>query len=222
MKLRNTLARALALVVLATPAAVAVAGPSSPANAATTTLATTATISIYNARTVSYGEQVLVEGAIRDSAGNSVNYGTVQLQASTDSVNWTTITSDTASAYLSFEVTPSVSTSYRLVYGGYTSTSSYQSSYTASTSVPVGQPVARKSVIKYRGLHMWGKVSPAKRLKLKFKIYKHHHFRPWFTVKTTARGTWSKHVRGKVGTRFLVVVPGSGGFVGTADAYHII
>jgi|GEM_PF-3660395 len=224
MNLRKTIARAVALVVLATPAAVIAAGPTSPASAATT-LTTTATISIFDAKTLGYasGDDALIEGSIRDSAGQPVDEGTVQLQASAyPYTTWTTVATATASAYPSFTVTPTVSTRYQLVYNGFTSTSSDQPSYLPATSTAVNQPVARKSVIKYKGLHMWGKVLPAKKMKLKFKIYKHHHFRPWFTVKTTARGKWSKHIRGKVGTRFVVIVPGSDGYVGTADAYHII
>lgn len=117
---------------------------------------------------------------------------------------------------------PSVSTQYRLVYTGYTATSSYESSYSSTTGTAVKASVARALNIKHKGLHMWGTVKPASKLKLVFKIKKGHKYKKWFKVKTNKKGKWSKHIRGKVGTHFIVVLPGSGGYAGTANAYTII
>lgn len=227
MNLRRTIARAVALVVLATPAAVTVAGPTSPANAASPTVDTVTTIAISSPRVIAYhdGYKSYIEGSVKDSSGQSVYDGTVTLEALRyGSTAWTAVATANAGGYVSFDVQPDVTTQYRLTYSGWSqNTSTYEKNYRASQSAaPVTQPVARKAVIKYKGLHMWGKVLPAKKMKLKFKVYKHHHYRTWFTVKTTARGKWSKHIRGKVGTRFVVIVPGSDGYVGTADPYHII
>lgn len=223
MKFRTTLARATALILLAAPAAVALgAGPASAA----TPVTTTTTIRIFDPQVTTYGVQsALIEGSVTASDGNYVSGGTVALQASAYPFkSWTTIYTTTPSSFLSHTVEPKITTQYRWVYSGYTNPATAGASYAPSQArVPVTQAVARKMTINHRGLRMWGKVSPAKsRLKIVFKLIKHHKLHKWFTVRTNKHGKWSKQIHGKVGTKFTVIVPSSAGYVGTHDEYTII
>lgn len=218
MNVRTTLARAIALALLAAPTAVALGA--APSEAAPT-VSTTTTLAVGNGTPLTYGTGGYLVGAVKDSTGSSVYDGTVDLQALPYGASaWTTIASDTASGYISFDVTPNISTRYQLVYrGGSTSSATYR----GSTSTSVAEPVARKLAIHHKGLHMRGNVSPAKKkLKIVFKLIKHHKLHKWFSVKTNKKGKFSKHIKGKVGTKFTVIVPSSGGYVGTANAFRII
>ena len=211
MNVRKTLARAVALALLAAPTAVALAA-AAPSEAAAP-LGTTVTIQIGTSAPIERGDTTSISGSVKDSTGASVNYGTVTLQASPyPFTTWTTVATDDASGYFYFgDVTPSITTHYQVVYGGYTSTSSYPSSYSPSApSNVVAQGVARVLSIHHHGLHMRGNVSPAKKkLKIVFKLIKHRKLHKWFSVKTNKKGKFSKHIKGKVGTRFVVLVPNS-------------
>jgi hypothetical protein len=218
MNVRKTLARAVALALLAAPLTVAAAGVG-PAQAATT-LQTTALIQVANAVPLDYGTGTgRIEAAIKGSDGYAVTTGTVHLQAlAYGAAGWADVTTTTASGYLSFDVKPSISTQYRVVYDG-GSDSSY--TYAGTTSAPVDEPVARVLKVKYKGLKMWGTVKPASKLKLVFKIKKGKKYKNWFKVKTNKKGKWTKHIKGKVGTKFAVVVPAGGGYAATGGLYKI-
>jgi hypothetical protein len=219
MNVRKTLARAVALAMLAAPLSLAVTATESPAQAVTT-LQTSAVLQLSNTGALAYGTSAHVYGAVKDSDGYSVRTGTVHLQALPyGAAGWADVATQTASGYLTFDIQPSISTQYRLVYDG-GSDSSY--TYTGSTSAPVDEPVARALKIKHKGLKMWGTVKPASKVKLVFKIKKGKKYKNWFKVKTNKKGKWSKHISGKTGTHFVVVLPASGGYAGAANAYTIV
>ena len=220
MNVRKTIVRVLALALLAAPAAVVASGESAQA---VTTQTTTTTLDPITS-TTAYGSDVYVTGSVKDASGSSVYDGTVTLMALPyGATAWQPVATDTAGGYVSFDVKPTISTQYQLVYSGYTAQSSYETTYKSSASAATLAPVARKLTIKHKGLKMWGKVTPAaKKLKLVFKIKKGHKYKKWFKVKTNKKGKWTKHIHGKVGTHFVVVLPGSGGYAGAANAYTII
>jgi hypothetical protein len=221
MNVRKTLVRVLALALLAAPAAVVASGESAQA-VTMATHGTTVTLDPITS-TTTYGGDVYVTGSVKDATtGDSVYDGTVTLMALPYGASaWQPIATDTAGGYVSFDVKPGISTQYQLVYGG--GDNGYDTTWTGNHSSSVLAPVARKLTIKHKGLKMWGKVTPAaKKLKLVFKIKKGHKYKKWFTVKTNKKGKWTKHIHGKVGTHFVVVLPGSGGYAGAANAYTII
>lgn len=230
MLFRKTLVRATVLALLAAPASVAVATETlGSASAATTPVATTTTISIYNQSTIEYGSgrTALIEGAVKAADGSSVSHGTLTLQASAyPFTTWTTLYTSGPSLYYSHTVNPKISTRYRLVYSGYTSTdptNSYDESYVASTSSdsPI-QVVSRKLLVKSKGLHLMGKVSPAAKLKVVFKKKVHGKYRTWFTTHTNKKGKFDVHLHAARGTQAAIVVAARGGYAGAVEKGSIV
>ncbi|WP_017932808.1 hypothetical protein [Nocardioides sp. Iso805N] len=222
MNLRKTVARVAALALLATPVAVIASGEA--AEAAPASSGTTSAIQpISGAITYGTSDTVSIYGRVSATDGSYVDNGTVTLQAAPyPYTRWTSIATSTNPSYADFDgLKPTISTAYRIVYSGYKTTNDYDETYTSSISKPVIAPVARKLTIKHKGLKMWGTVKPASKLKLHFKIKKGHKYKKWFTVKTNKKGKWTKHIHGKPGTKFVVVLPSSGGYAGAADAYVI-
>ena len=220
MIFRKTLARGVALALLAAPLTLAVAAEA-PAQAATTHVTVT-TASVYNPRVIERGSSytALIERSVSTSDGAYVSGGSVALQASAYPYkSWATIYTTSPSRFLSHSVKPAISTRYRWVYSGGTGYS--DDIYTASVSSPVTQAVSRALNIKHKGLHMWGTVKPHAKLKLVFKIKKGKKYKKWFTVKTNKKGKWSKQIHGKTGTEFLVKVPAGHGFAAAANGYRI-
>jgi hypothetical protein len=224
MKFRRTLARGVALALLAAPLSLA-AGVTPAARAADVpTHTAVATLELSGSGPITYKSTAHIYGAVKDTDGSSVYDGTVKLQALAYGASaWADVpgATDEASGFLSFDVKPLISTQYRLVYSGHTGTDEYDPTYTSAVSNAVAEPVARALIIKHKGLHMWGTIKPAAKLKLVFKIKKGKRYKKWFTVRTDKSGRWSKQIHGKVGTRFVVVLPASHGYAGAADGYTI-
>lgn len=219
MNLRSTLSRAVALALLAAPVAVVATGESTQA----VTVATHGTTVTLNAiKTVSYGDTAYITGSVTDSTtGQSVYDGTVTLEAlAYGSSTWQPVASDSAGGYVSFDVKPSISTQYQLVYSG--GDNGYDTKWTGNHSGTVLAPVGRKLTVKSRGLHLWGKVSPATKVKLVFKRKTHGKYKNWFKVKTNKKGKWSTHLHGSVGTKVEIILPSGGGYVGYIQKGSII
>ncbi|MGZ4452830.1 MAG: hypothetical protein ACXVWW_03800 [Nocardioides sp.] len=216
MNIRSTIVRIAALALVAAP--VAVLAPAPAAHAAET-LTTTTTLTLYYNRTVAYGDTVDLVGKVVGSDTYSAYDGTAQLQASPyPYTSWTTVATQEASGFMLFnDLKPSISTHYRLVYGGFTATDTYSDSYTPSTSAVVSQAVSRKLIVHNHRLHLFGAVKPGGRLKLVFARKAHGKYRPWFTTKTKKNGKWEHTIHGAIGTKVRISVPGGPGY---APAYQ--
>jgi len=203
MNFRSTIVRIAALALAAAP--ISVLAPTPAAHAAET-LTTTTTLTLYYNRTVAYGDTVDL-------------VGTAQLQASPyPYTSWTTVATQEASGFMLFnDLKPSISTHYRLVYGGFTATDTYSNSYTPSASGVVSQAVSRKLVVHNKRLHLFGAVKPGGRLKLVFARKAHGKYRHWFTTKTKKNGKWEHTIHGAIGTKVRISVPGGKGY---APAYQ--
>lgn len=219
MNLRKTVARVAALALLATP--VAVIASSEGAQAATVATHGT-TVRLNPVRAIIYGSSTYITGSVTDSTtGQSVYEGTVTLEArSYGSSAWRPIASDSAGGYVLFDIKPAISTQYQLVYSG--GDNGYDTKWTGNHSSSVVAPVARKLTLNSRGLHLWGKVAPATKLKLVFKKKAHGKYKKWFKVKTNKKGKWSTHLHGRVGTKVEIIIPASGGYVGAVQTGSIV
>lgn len=162
---------------------------SSPASAATTY--TTGVTATATAPGVVYGDDISITGAVTDTAGGSVFYGTATLQVySTKTPVWTTIqTDDTAGSFYFFDVKPESNSQYQVVYSGFTATNG--DVYQPSVSAPVSVGVQRKVTANNKTTTFFGKVTPdyaKKALKVERKFGK--SWRKYKVIKTDANGKW--------------------------------
>ncbi|UUZ60398.1 hypothetical protein [Nocardioides sp. B-3] len=98
------------------------------------------------------------------------------------------------SPYSSFyDVKPTMNTSYKVVYSGYTATSTYDDNYVASESAPFTVAVVRDVKIDNAKARMTikGKVKPDyKNQKVKIKVKKGKRYVKFKTIKTTSKSTF--------------------------------
>lgn len=232
MKLRTTLARVVAVALVATSGAVASTAVTAPAHAAgthatTITLDPISTSYLNDFGAVEYGDDFALTGKVAATDGTSLycpsGTGTATLEALPyGATAWTPVATDTSASSLSFYgVVPSISTQYRVSFAGCTTTSSNPDTFQPAVSAPVTVGVARVADIKIKGRNtLVGKVKPdfAKQ-KLIFQKKKGKRFVKWFKVRTNAKGKFRKTVSGKVGDEFAVVWPASNGYAGGVSVY---
>jgi hypothetical protein len=172
---------------------IAVAAPSQAADSWTTT--TTATPS---ATTLEYGKDLYVSVDISSSDGYSPGSadGTSVLYAmeagSTTFVPVATAESTYASFY---DVKPAMTTTYKVVYSGYTDTDqgTYGDNYAASESAPFTVSVARKITYPSSGFVLKGKVTPKyakKKIVIKASRKQKSGYKAFKTIKTTSAGKY--------------------------------
>ncbi|PUA82328.1 hypothetical protein [Nocardioides currus] len=193
---------------------------SSPASA-TDNLTTVTTVSSYTEVPITYGDTITLSSDVAASDGGSAYKGVVALQASTDGVNFATVATG-ENSYSSFEVKPTANTLYKVVYSGYTATSTYEDNYAPSESAPFAVTVKRKAVFKTPGLFLVGKIKPdfgGKKVILKKK--KGKKYVAWKKVKTNKKGAFRVKAPNKSGFKFTVTIPGDAKFVGFTEAYQV-
>lgn len=193
---------------------------SSPASA-TDNLTTVTTVSSYTEVPITYGDTITLSSDVAASDGGSAYKGVVALQASTDGVNFATVATG-ENSYSSFEVKPAANTLYKVVYSGYTATSTYEDNYAPSESAPFAVTVKRKAVFKTPGLFLVGKIKPdfgGKKVILKKK--KGKKYVAWKKVKTNKKGAFRVKAPNKSGFKFTVTIPGDAQFVGFTEAYQV-
>ncbi len=187
MKLTRALAAVSAAVVLGAGSLVA-GGPA----AATVTKATTTTLVLnsYSGST-GYGDYVSLDADVAATDGSTVYQGTVTIKSRPiGGTTWTDIyTSPYAGAIHGFEL--SESAEYQAVYNGYTATSTYQDTYTASASPIVTVNVERGyryvEVSSKKGCYEVGPLSAPYKKKpvtVSYKYGKSKKFRSSYTWRT--------------------------------------
>lgn len=193
---------------------------SSPADAAvpyTTVVAATA-----SAPGVEYGDDISINGAVTDTAGGSVFYGTATLQVySSKNPVWTTVqVDDTAGSFYFFDVKPESNSQYKVVYSGFTATNG--DTYSVSESAPVTVAVQRTDSLKTKGLSVIGKIKPdfAKK-KVVIKRKKGKKYVPFKKVKTDSKGVFRFKAPGKRGFKFTVTIPSDTDYVGFTKGYIV-
>lgn len=108
------------------------------------------------------GYSPFISGTVKDSAGNSVYAGTVDLLAKPNGAKWRKVATKDASGYLSFsDVKPKKNTQYRLVYnGGSNSSNTYQPSNSRTIKIRVARKFTLKRTNNYRVFVYKGRVTP--------------------------------------------------------------
>ena len=194
---------------------------SSPANASDN-LTTTTTVSTYSEVPITYGDEITLTADVAASDGASAYRGTVTLFVSTPAVPaWTPVATGT-STYESFDVKPTTSAAYKIVYSGYAATSTYEDNYAASESAPFAVTVKRKAVFKTPGLYLVGKIKPDFGHKLVvLKQKKGKKYVAWKRVKTNSKGQFKVKAPNKSGFKFSVTIPSDASFVGFTDYYQV-
>ena len=194
---------------------------SSPANASDN-LTTTTTVSTYSEVPITYGDEITLTADVAASDGASAYRGTVTLFVSTPAVPaWTPVATGT-STYESFDVRPTTSAAYKIVYSGYAATSTYEDNYAASESAPFAVTVKRKAVFKTPGLYLVGKIKPDfghKLVVLKQKQGK--KYVAWKKVKTNGKGQFRVKAPNRSGFKFSVTIPSDASYIGFTDYYQV-
>jgi hypothetical protein len=194
---------------------------SSPANA-TDNLTTTTTVSTYSEVPITYGDDITLTADVAASDGASAYKGTVSLYASTPAVPAWTLVATGTSTYESFEVKPTTNTAYKIVYSGYTATSTYEDTYAASESAPFTVSVKRKAVFRTPGLYLVGKIKPdfgKKKVILKRK--KGKKYVAWKKVRTNSKGQFRVKAPNRSGFKFSVTIPSDANYIGFTDYYQV-
>jgi hypothetical protein len=194
---------------------------SSPANA-TVNLTTATTVSTQTEVPITYGDELTLSTDVTASDGASAYKGTVTLYQSTPAVPaWTAVATGTTS-YESFDVKPTVNTAYKVVYSGYTATSTYENNFAASESAPFVVTVMRKAALKTKGLLLFGKITPdfgGEKVVLKQK--KGKKYVAWKKVKTNNKGQFRVTAPNKSGFKFTVTIPSDANYIGFTNPYQV-
>jgi hypothetical protein len=194
---------------------------SSPAEA-TDNLTTTSTVETYSTLPITVGDEITLSAKVTGSDGLTALDGPVALQVYTPkNPVWTTVATDEG-GYASFQVKPSTNSAYKIVYGGYAATSTYEDNYAPSESVPLEVGVKRKAVFKTPGLFLVGKVKPDFKHKLVvLKRKQGKKYVAWKKVRTNKLGVFRVKAPNKRGFKFSVTIPADKKYVGFTDYYQV-
>ncbi|EON22932.1 MULTISPECIES: hypothetical protein [Nocardioides] len=193
---------------------------SSPASAATTY--TTAVTITASAPGVEYGDDITINGAVTDTSGGSVFYGTASLQVyTTKTPVWTTIqTDDTAGSFFFFDVKPESNAQYKVVYSGFNASNG--DVYTPSESAPATVGVQRTDTLKTKGLVILGKIKPDfANKKVVIKRKKGKKYVAWKKIKTNNKGAFRFKAPNQRGFKFSVTVPSDTHYFGFTKKYYV-
>jgi len=196
----------------------------SPAQAtANLTTTTTATPSV---TALVYGDDFSVTSAVTDSLGASNYDGTSTLYAlEAGSSAWVPVATADAS-YSFYDVKPTMNTTYKVVFGGYTATTAYEDNLAASESAAFTIAVARNVTIgkAKANLTIKGKVKPDyKRQKVKIQIKKGKKYVKYKTIKTTKKSTFQVRLPApRRGNKlfFKITVPGNSQYLAYSEVWY--
>ena len=168
---------------------IAIAAPSQ----ATVTLST-ATVATPSETKLVYGDSFDVSVDVDGSDGQGVYDGTSTLYAmEAGSTAWVPVATGTYPTSSFYDVKPATETTYKVVYGGYTATSTYEDTYTASESATFTVQVARKITYPSSGFVIKGKVTPdyaKKKIVIKVSKKQNKGYKSFKTIKTTSAGKY--------------------------------
>ncbi len=189
---------------------------SAPAQA--TEILSTTTTATPSATALEYGDDFYIAVDVPSSDGYSAYSGTSTLYAmEAGSATWVPLATNTSAGSDFFDVKPNMTTSYKVVYTGYTAATQYEDTYTASESVAFTVGVTRKVVFKNpKGTLIKGKVTPnygKKKIKVAKKVG--NKWKKYKTFKTDNAGRYKFTLpaprRGK--TQWRITVPGDSQFI---------
>ncbi|MBS2936717.1 hypothetical protein KDN32_03050 [Nocardioides sp. J2M5] len=177
-------------VVVATPFVVTVAPAVAAAPVDTTTVATPNTTKIEFGQTVDIALDV-----DSDASTSTVDDGTSTLYArEATSTRWTAVSSNTSASLDFLSVRPRMTTTYKVVYGGYDAPSAQDDSFASSESAEFTVGVARTITYPTGGFEMKGRVRPAygkRTIVIKVSDEETSGFKKYRKIRTDRRGRYS-------------------------------
>lgn len=205
---------------------IAVAAPSQAADTWTTT-----TVATPDKTSVAYGDEIYITVDVDGSDGLGPSSGTSTLYAmEAGSTAWVPVTTGAYPGSDFYPVKPTMNTTYKVVFNGYTEPvqTAYSDNYTPSESAPFTVSVARKITYPQSGFVIKGKVTPSyghKKIVIKASRKRNKGFKAFKTIKTTSTGkykvtlpkrggTWYWSFAVKADSRFLAT-----GFVWRTTVY---
>jgi hypothetical protein len=170
-------------------APIAVAAPSHATDNLTTTTAATP-----SETELVYGEDFYVSVDVDASDGFSAFKGTSTLYAmEAGSAAWVPVATGTSPSSTYFDVKPQATTTYKVVYSGYTATSTSEDTYAPSESAAFTVSVARKITYPSSGFVIKGKVTPdygKKKIVIQVSKKQNKGFKKYKTIKTKSNGKY--------------------------------
>lgn len=203
---------------------IAIAAPGHAANTWTTT-----TVASTDDTSVTYGDAINIVVDVDGSDGYGPSSGTSTLYAmEAGSTSWVPVTTGAYPGSDFYPVKPKMTTSYKVVFGGYTSPTQgpYDDNYLASESVPFTVTVQRNVKIDNAKARMTikGKVKPDyKRQKVKVQIKKGKKYKKFKTIKTTKKSTFQVRLPApRRGNKlyFKITVPGNSKFAAYSEVWY--
>ena len=179
---------------------IAIAAPSQAA----VTLSTT-TVATPSETQLEYGDDFYISVDV-DSQDGSIPDGTSTLMAmEAGSTTWVPVSTGTASYSSFYDVKPTKTTTYKVVYTGYTDPDQGQfgKNYTPSESAPFTIGVARKITYPSSGFVIKGKVTPdygKKKIVIQVSKKQTKGFKKFKTIKTKANGKYKVTLPKRGGT----------------------
>ena len=170
---------------------IAIAAPSQAADNWTTT-----TTASPDKTKITYGEEIYVNVDVDGSDGLGPSSGTSTLYAmEAGSAAWVPVATGDYPGSDFYPVKPAMTTTYKVVFGGYTDPvqTAYSDNYAASESAPFTVTVARKITYPSSGFLIKGKVTPQyakKKIVIKVSRKQNKGYKSYKTIKTTSAGKY--------------------------------
>jgi hypothetical protein len=205
----------LALVPLAVPLA-----PALPASAAAPSTTTTTTSAVPDQVKVDFGDTVDVAVDVASADDDALTAGTSTLYARPAGARrWRAVETSTSASSDFIDVRPRKTTSYKVVYRGYSPTSSADESFAPSTSGVFVVQVARTITYPSGGFDLTGRVRPGyanRRIVVKVSSEEHGGFEKYARISTDDRGRYRISLPRRSGEWFWAfIVKGDEQFLGT-------
>lgn len=196
---------------------IAIAAPSQAADNWTTT-----TTASPDKTTIPYGDEIYVNVDVDGSDGLGPSSGTSTLYAmEAGSTTWVPVATGDYPGSDFYPVKPAMTTTYKVVFGGWTEPvqTQYSDNYAASESAPFTVQVARKITYPSSGFVLKGKVTPnygKKKIVIKVSRKKTKGFKSFKTIKTTSAGKYKVALPRRGGTWYWsVTVKGDSQYLAT-------
>ena len=199
---------------------IAIAAPSQAADTWTTT-----TVAAPSVTTLEYGDTLDVSIDVDGADGYGTYDGTTTLYAlEAGATAWVPVATVQAS-YSIYDVKPSMNTTYKVVYSGFTDTDTvYGDNYTASESATFTVSVARKITYPQSGFVIKGKVTPSyakKKIVIKASRKRNKGYKAFKTIKTTSTGKYKVTLPQRGGTWYWsFAVKGDSRFLATGFVWR--
>lgn len=184
------------------------------------TAASTTTSAVPDQTVVDFGETVDVAVDVSSSDEDALTAGTSTLYARpAGATRWRVVGTSSSASFDFFAVRPAATTTYKVVYGGYSTTSATEQSFSPSTSATFTVEVARTITYPSGGFDISGVVRPdyaGRRIVVKVSSQESGGFRRYTRIRTDATGAYRISLPRRSGEWFWsFIVKGDERYLGT-------